>query len=90
MLDSIYIRLRKKNNGVGTPEMRYVTCSLFLNNDDGDSFWFTLRRMPLMMLTSVFVPVGLIIYGWTADKHVFWLVPDIGIGIFAFGTPTSM
>lgn len=40
------------------------------------------------MLTSLFVPVGLIIYGWTADKHVFWLVPDIGIGIFAFGTIT--
>lgn len=45
-------------------------------------------RMPLMMVTSLFVPVGLILYGWTADKHVFWLVPDIGVGIFAFGSPS--
>lgn len=41
--------------------------------------------MPLMMVTSLFVPVGLIIFGRTADKGVFWLVPDIGIAIFAFG-----
>jgi hypothetical protein len=37
------------------------------------------------MVTSLFVPIGLITYGWTAEKHVFWLVPDIGIGMFAFG-----
>lgn len=42
-------------------------------------------RMPLMMISTVFVPIGLIIYGWTAEKRVFWLAPDIGMGIFAFG-----
>lgn len=64
LLDTIYVKLKKRNGGVGTPEM----------------------RMPLMMVTSFFVPVGLIWYGWSADKGVFWLVPDIGIAIFAFGT----
>ena len=24
-------------------------------------------------------------YGWTADKHVFWLVPILGTGIVGFG-----
>jgi len=38
-----------------------------------------------MMISTVFVPIGLIIYGWTAEKRVFWLAPDIGMGIFAFG-----
>jgi hypothetical protein len=38
-----------------------------------------------MMGTSFAVPIGMIIYGWTAERHVFWLVPDIGIAIFAFG-----
>ncbi|KAF8319781.1 MFS general substrate transporter [Clavulina sp. PMI_390] len=43
-------------------------------------------RIPLMMLTCLFVPIGLVLYGWTAEKHVFWLVPDIGVAIYAFGT----
>lgn len=42
-------------------------------------------RMPLLMITAIFVPVGLLLYGWTANYRVFWLVPDIGIGIFGIG-----
>lgn len=41
--------------------------------------------MPLLMITAIFVPVGLLLYGWTANYRVFWLVPDIGIGIFGIG-----
>lgn len=41
--------------------------------------------MPLLAVTAIFVPIGLLVYGWTADHRVFWLVPDIGIGIFAIG-----
>jgi hypothetical protein len=26
---------------------------------------------------SIFLPIGLLITGWTAQNHAFWLVPDI-------------
>lgn len=41
--------------------------------------------MPLMMATALFLPVGILIYGWTAHYKVFWIVPDIGVLIFAVG-----
>ncbi|KAK3114398.1 hypothetical protein LTR53_007323 [Teratosphaeriaceae sp. CCFEE 6253] len=42
-------------------------------------------RVPLMFPGAVMVPVGLLIYGWTAEYHTFWLVPNIGTMIFAAG-----
>jgi len=63
VLDRTYETQKRRNGGVGTPEM----------------------RMPLLAVTAIFVPIGLLVYGWTADHRVFWLVPDIGIGIFAIG-----
>ena len=32
-----------------------------------------------MVPGSIFLPVGLLIFGWAAEKHVFWLVADIGL-----------
>lgn len=43
-------------------------------------------RMPLVIPFSTLVPIGLLIYGWAADKLVFWLVPDIGLFLFGMGT----
>lgn len=34
---------------------------------------------------AVLVPVGLFIYGWSAEFKTFWLVPDIGAAIFSAG-----
>lgn len=31
------------------------------------------------------IPVGLFIYGWTIQYHTHWIVPMIGVVIFAFG-----
>ncbi|KAF1952477.1 MFS general substrate transporter, partial [Byssothecium circinans] len=31
-------------------------------------------------------PMGLFIYGWTAEKHVHWIVPQIGTAITGFGS----
>lgn len=30
-----------------------------------------------MMPGSILLPIGLFLNGWTAQNHVFWLVPDI-------------
>ncbi|KIO33904.1 hypothetical protein M407DRAFT_60350, partial [Tulasnella calospora MUT 4182] len=62
-LDIIYKRLKARNGGVGTPEM----------------------RMPLMMFMSLLLPIGLVIYGWSAQYHLPWIVPDIGGCILTIG-----
>ncbi|KAH9816985.1 Sugar transporter [Teratosphaeria destructans] len=42
-------------------------------------------RVPLMFPGAIMVPIGLLIYGWSANAKVFWLVPNIGTAIFAAG-----
>jgi len=43
-------------------------------------------RMPLVIVVSTFVPIGLLIYGWSAQVHTHWIVPNIGAFFFAIGT----
>ena len=42
-------------------------------------------RVPLMIPASVCIPVGLFIYGWSAEAHTHWIVPNIGAAIFGLG-----
>nr|POE89932.1 efflux pump vrtl [Quercus suber] len=42
-------------------------------------------RVPLMFPGAIMVPVGLLIYGWSAQARVHWIVPNIGTAIFAAG-----
>lgn len=42
-------------------------------------------RLPSMVPGTFFLPIGLIILGWTAQNKVFWLVPDIGIAFIGGG-----
>ncbi|KAK3046918.1 hypothetical protein LTR09_011669 [Extremus antarcticus] len=42
-------------------------------------------RVPLMFPGAIMVPVGLLIYGWTAQYRVHFIVPNIGAAIFAAG-----
>lgn len=37
-------------------------------------------RLPPMIPGAFCIPVGLFIYGWTAEKHTFWIAPIIGTG----------
>ena len=43
------------------------------------------HKLPLMMVGVWLFALGLIMYGWTAEKHVHWIVPDIGATIFSCG-----
>jgi multidrug resistance protein len=43
-------------------------------------------RVPMMIPGAVMTPVGLLIYGWSAQYHVHWIVPNIGVLIMAMGT----
>lgn len=35
-------------------------------------------RLPLMAFGSVFVPAGLFLFGWSAEKNEHWILPIIG------------
>ena len=42
-------------------------------------------RLPAMFLGALIVPIGLFLYGWSADKKVQWMVPIIGTGFVGAG-----
>jgi len=43
-------------------------------------------RVPLMIPGALLVPIGLFWYGWTAQAHTHWILPNIGAAIFSGGT----
>jgi hypothetical protein len=42
-------------------------------------------RIPPMALSAVFVPLGLMVYGWSAQSHLYVVIPDTGIFLFTLG-----
>ena len=42
-------------------------------------------RLPLLVPGAFLVPVGLVWYGWSAQRHLHWIMPNIGIAIFGVG-----
>ena len=42
-------------------------------------------RLPLIIPFSLFIPIGLFIYGWSAHFTVHWIVPNIGVSIMCVG-----
>ena len=39
------------------------------------------HRLPPMLVGAILLPVGFLLYGWTADKHVHWIAPILGTSI---------
>ena len=46
-------------------------------------------RVPMMVPGTILVPAGLLLYGWTAQNRVHWIVPDVGMVIFGCGFISS-
>lgn len=42
-------------------------------------------RLPALVVGSIFPPVGLFWYGWSAQAQLFWIMPIIGTTFFGFG-----
>ncbi|KAI1179929.1 putative bicyclomycin resistance protein [Nemania sp. FL0916] len=42
-------------------------------------------RVYMMLPSSLLVPAGLLLYGWSAEQRLPWLIPDIGVAIYATG-----
>jgi MFS family permease len=43
-------------------------------------------RIPSMFVASALIPIGLFWYGWSVEGRVHWIMPNIGIAIFAVGS----
>ncbi|CCH46740.1 Cycloheximide resistance protein [Wickerhamomyces ciferrii] len=41
--------------------------------------------LPMTILGSILMPVGLFIFGWTSSPEIHWFIPMIGSGVFAIG-----
>ncbi|KAM0472853.1 hypothetical protein ACHAPX_008530 [Trichoderma viride] len=39
-------------------------------------------RVPMLIPGAVFLPVGILIYSWTAEAHTHWIGPNIGAVVF--------
>ncbi|KAE8353419.1 major facilitator superfamily domain-containing protein [Aspergillus coremiiformis] len=42
-------------------------------------------RLPPMLFGCWAIPAGLFWYGWSAQAHTHWIVPILGMGVFAIG-----
>lgn len=42
-------------------------------------------RLPLMTRSILLTPVGLFMYGWTAQYHLHWILPIIGSTLLGVG-----
>lgn len=46
-------------------------------------------RIPILFVSTAMIGGGLFMYGWSAQYHTHWIVPDIGACIFGMGTTMS-
>lgn len=42
-------------------------------------------RIPYLGASGTFLPIGLLLYGWTTEYTMFWFVPDIGLFFIGLG-----
>jgi MFS family permease len=42
-------------------------------------------RLPILPYAVAMLPIGLFVYGWTAEYRIHWIVPIIGTGITGVG-----
>jgi len=46
-------------------------------------------RVPMMIPGAMLLPLGLLLYGWSAERTLTWITTDIGIAIFTCGVMSS-
>jgi MFS family permease len=48
------------------------------------------HRLPVMVFGSPTLPIGLFLYGWSAQKHTHWIFPVLGTAILGFGVAVTI
>lgn len=89
------------HQSVATSGLNFISLIVGLTIGSQGGAWFTDRlwryfekrgavapenRVLLMLPGAFFVPIGLCCYGWSAQVHTHWIVPNLGIAIFGTGT----
>lgn len=46
-------------------------------------------RIPTMLIGTILAPAGLLLWGWSGEAKLHWIVPNIGSFVFAVGTYVS-
>lgn len=57
----------------------------YLAKKNGDERPKPEYRLPTTLFAAPFIPVGLFIYGWTAQNEIQWAVPMLGTLLLGFG-----
>lgn len=72
---------------IGTQSCARLTDKLYqhLKTSRGQGIGYPEYRLPLVIPGSIAILVGLLWYGWSAEKGVHWIIPDLGIAVFAVG-----
>ena len=47
-------------------------------------------RIPFILVGAALVPAGILWYGWSAERHNHWIVPNLGISVFSAGLVVVM
>jgi hypothetical protein len=71
-MDKIYMYLRDKNGGVGRPEFRLRKLSPLTESE----IFTEVNRPAILFPGTIFLPVGLLITGWTVQEKTHWIGPD--------------
>ncbi|KAJ4303892.1 hypothetical protein N0V88_001492 [Collariella sp. IMI 366227] len=86
LLFSTFSIVFPQHYGFGEGESGLVFIPSASKLDAGEAHRPEIRLTPWFTIPAgVTLPVGLFIYGWTIQYHVHWIVPMIGVVIFAFG-----
>jgi len=46
-------------------------------------------RVPLMVPGTIICPIGLLIYGWSSQRHLHWIITDLGMVLAVSGSMSS-
>lgn len=73
--------------GIGTQSTARINDIIYkrLTAQNGTGVGQPEYRLPLLMVSAILVPAGIFWYGWSAQYHLHWIMPNIGAAIFAIG-----
>ncbi|KAF2152216.1 MFS multidrug transporter [Myriangium duriaei CBS 260.36] len=43
-------------------------------------------RLPILLPGTLVLGTGMLLYGWSAENHLFWIIPDIGMVLVGIGS----
>jgi MFS family permease len=61
-------------------------CQRKLHDPHSQESWRPEHRVPSLVVGAFLIPVGLLALGWSAQAHIFPLLPVAGAAVFASGT----